>query len=280
MQKLITIIGGYGQMGLLFTKLWQQQGFNVQSLDKDDWDNASTILQNSDLVVICVPINTTLNIINQVGIHLKTSTILADFTSVKTEPIEAMLKVHTGAVLGLHPMFGPTIENPDKQVVINCGGRGDYQWVINSISQMGFMVTDMDAKTHDTAMDFIQGIEHFSTFVLGSFLKANNQLPDNLFSLASPIYQTKLALMGRIFDQDASLYADIIASDKTRLDKIEEYSKYFSNWIAKLQLAKRDEFIDEFIATRKWMGEFTHHSQIATDEFLENFTHKYTKKIT
>lgn len=267
-------------MGQLFTKLWQQQGFGVQSLEKDDWGNANTILQNSDLVVICVPINTTLNIINQVGPYLKTSTILADFTSVKTDPIEAMLKAHTGAVLGLHPMFGPTIENPDNQVVINCGGRGDYQWVINSINKMGFMVTDMDAKTHDTAMDFIQGIEHFSTFVLGSFLKANNQLPDNLFSLASPIYQTKLALMGRIFDQDASLYADIIASDKTRLNKIEEYSKYFSSWIAKLQLAKRDEFIDEFIATSKWMGEFTHHAQIATDEFLENFTHKYTKKIT
>ena len=265
-------------MGQLFTKLWQQQRFNVQSLEKDDWDNASVMLQNSDLVVICVPINTTLDIINQVAPYLNTSTILADFSSVKTAPIEAMLKIHTGAVLGLHPMFGPTIETPDKQVVINCGGRDDYQWVINSISQMGFVVTDMDAKTHDTAMDFIQGIEHFSTFVLGSFLKANNQLPDNLFTLASPIYQTKLALMGRVFDQDASLYADIIASDKTRLDKIEEYSKYFNNWIAKLQLAKRDEFIEEFIATSKWMGEFTHHSQIATDEFLENFTHKYTKK--
>ena len=135
----------------------------------------------------------------------------------------------------------------------------------------------MDAKTHDTAMDFIQGIEHFSTFVLGSFLHTNNKHPDNLYTLASPIYQTKLALMGRIFDQDASLYADIIASDRTRLDKIEEYSKYFSSWIAKLKLGKHDDFIDEFTATRKWMGEFTHQSQIATDEFLENFPHKYTK---
>ena len=278
MQKLITIIGGRGQMGMLFTKLWQQQGFNVQQFEKDDWGNANTHLKNSDLVIICVPINITLNIINQASHYLKKTTILADFTSIKTKPIEAMLKAHNGAVLGLHPMFGPNIEIPDKQMVINCGGRGDYQWVINSIRTRGFLVTNMDARSHDTAMDFIQGIEHFSTFVLGSFLKANNQLPDNLFSISSPIYQTKLALMGRIFDQDASLYADIISADKTRLDKIEEYSKYFSNWIAKLKLSKRDEFIDEFEATRKWMGEFTHKSQVATDNFLENFTHKSTKK--
>ncbi len=278
MQKLITIIGGRGQMGMLFTKLWQQQGFNVRQLEKDDWGDANTHLKNSDLVIICVPINITLNIINQASRYLKKTTILADFTSIKTEPIEAMLKAHNGAVVGLHPMFGPNIENPDKQIVINCGGRGDSQWVINSIRNMGFLVTNMDARSHDTAMDFIQGIEHFSTFVLGSFLKANNQLPDNLFSISSPIYQTKLALMGRIFDQDASLYADIISADKTRLDKIEEYSKYFSNWIAKLKLSKRDEFIDEFEATRKWMGEFTNKSQTVTDKFLENFTHKSTKK--
>ncbi len=31
--------------------------------------------------------------------------LLADLTSVKREPLAKMLEIHTGAVLGLHPMF-------------------------------------------------------------------------------------------------------------------------------------------------------------------------------
>ena len=96
---------------------------------------------------------------------------------------------------------------------------------------MGFTISSMTAENHDQAMSFIQGIEHFSTFVLGSFLKSHGEHPDSLFNLASPIYQAKLALMGRIFDQDAALYADIITADAKRVALIDEYAKYFQHWI-------------------------------------------------
>ena len=272
MQQNITIVGGLGQMGQLFSKLWKQEGYIVNTLDKHDWDNANSILPNSDLVVICVPINQTLDIIAKVAPYLKQSTILADMTSIKSKPLEAMLNLHTGSVLGLHPMFGPTIETPNNQIVINCHGRGDVSWVIDSIRKIGFTIQNMDATDHDKAMDFIQGLEHFSTFVLGSFLKSKSEHPHELLKLASPIYQAKLALMGRIFDQDATLYADIISADNNRLKLIEEFGQYFNAWISKLTSDGKDEFINEFITTSKWMGDFTHQSQIATDEFLDDFT--------
>lgn len=46
--------------------------------------------------------------------------------------------MHQGAVLGLHPMFGPDITNMAKQVVVRCDGRypEKYQWFLEQI-QMG-----------------------------------------------------------------------------------------------------------------------------------------------
>ncbi len=224
-------------MGKLFSSYWHDQGYTVQILGVNDWSNASVLLGNCDLAVISVPIHATTDIINKVAQFLPATAILADFTSIKVNPLEHMLKAHDGPVLALHPMFGPTIPTPRNQVIINCGGRdaNNSIWVMHSLEQLGFTLHNMSAHAHDQAMSFIQGVEHFSTFILGSFLHQHQQHPEDLFNLASPIYQAKLALMGRIFDQDAALYADIITADSTRLNLIEDYAKYLLSWVDKLK---------------------------------------------
>jgi prephenate dehydrogenase len=275
-KKIITIVGGNGAMGQLFAKYWQNLGFAIRIIDKNDWNNAKTILGQSDLVVVCVPINITLDIINKICPLINPNTILADFTSIKSSILNHMQKAHHGPILSLHPMFGPTITSPELQVIINCDGRFAEQsdWVITSLKQIGFSIVDMNAAEHDKAMGFIQGVEHFSTFALGAFLKQNNQHPQDLFSLASPIYQAKLALLGRIFDQDAKLYADIITADSERLNLISLYVDFLKSWIDKLQTNKKDEFIQEFKDVSKWMGDFTHQSQLASDHFLTEISLK------
>ena len=276
-QKIITIVGGNGAMGQLFARYWQDCGFSIQTIGKNDWDNAPEILGRSDLIVVCVPIDMTIDIINKISPLINSNTILADFASIKSPILNHMQEVHPGPILSLHPMFGPTISSPELQVIVNCGGRLEDQssWVINSLKQIGFSIINMTAAEHDKVMGFVQGIEHFSTFALGAFLKKNNQHPQDLFSLASPIYQAKLALLGRIFDQDAKLYADIIMADKERLDLISGYVDFLKAWIDKLQSNKKDEFIQEFEAVSKWMGDFTHKSQLASDHFLTEINNSY-----
>lgn len=276
MQRKITIVGGNGAMGQLFLQYFKKLGFAAKALDKQDWDNAASLLSNVDLVIICVPIHDTIQIIDQVCKYISKKTILADFTSIK-EPIQKhMESVFTGSILSLHPMFGPTISSTHAQVIIDCGGRNltESQWVIDSLKQLGFTLIKMTPEAHDQAMSFIQGIEHFSTFALGTFLKQHNLHPQELFAIASPIYQTKLALLGRIFDQDASLYADIIMSDDKRIQLIEEYINWLQKWLIKLKEHNHSEFIQAFNDTSKWMGKFTHDSQLSSDHFLNEITHK------
>ena len=282
MQKIITIIGGQGQMGKLFSRLWQSQEYLVRSLDKDDWSNAQQLLADCNLAVVCVPIHRTEEVISQITPYLPEHAILADFTSIKATPLQFMLKQHIGPVLGLHPMFGPSISSPQNQVIIECGGRSNYDWVLESLSHIGFTIVHMGANEHDLIMSFIQGIEHFSTFVLGSFLRQHQQHPQGLFNLASPIYQAKLTLMGRIFDQDAKLYADIITADNKRIKLIEEYVHYLQNWISKLANPEEGakEFIDEFNQTKEWMGEFTHLAQLSSDNFLTAVSNSFVQNDT
>ncbi|MCC2624776.1 MAG: bifunctional chorismate mutase/prephenate dehydrogenase [Burkholderiales bacterium] len=264
-------------MGQLFTKYWQNTGAIVSSIGRNNWNEAPKLIGKADLVIICVPIHDTCDIITRACQFIRPDTILADFTSLKQPIIENMQKSFSGPVLGLHPMFGPTISSPKNQVIINCGGRNTDKsaWVINSLLEIGFTIRTMPAHEHDTAMSFIQGIEHFSTFALGSFLKQQGIHPQELFGLASPIYQAKLALLGRIFYQDANLYADIIMSDDKRIELIEMYIKHMQNWLEKLKSRQRDEFITEFNATGKWMGDFTLQGQLASDKFLTEVSNSF-----
>ena len=55
-------------------------------------------------MIVSVPINLTLETIERLKPYLTENMLLADLTSVKREPLAKMLEIHTGAVLGLHPI--------------------------------------------------------------------------------------------------------------------------------------------------------------------------------
>lgn len=270
MNKHITIIGGHGLMGVLFCRLFAAIGCQTYKIGSQDWDKADALLTKSDLVIISVPIHLTNAIIKKTADYLKPECILADFTSIKIDPLLSMLSVHTGPVVGLHPMFGPTITTTHNQVIIHCEGRfpHQYQWLLDTFTQLGFTLKSMSANDHDQAMNFIQGIEHFLTFGLGTFLYHKNQHPQQLLEIASPIYLTKLLLLGRIFDQDPALYADIIMASPSRIKLIREFITWLNTWVAKLEKQDKSEFIAEFSKAAQWMGEFTAYAQKVSDNLL------------
>ncbi|MGL5800059.1 MAG: bifunctional chorismate mutase/prephenate dehydrogenase, partial [Plesiomonas sp.] len=115
----IVIIGGRGQLGQLFARLFTLSGYQVRVLDKDDWVNADALLDDAAMVLISVPISLTEAVIDRLQ-QLPTDCILADLTSVKQAPLQAMLAVHRGPVVGLHPMFGPDLSSLAKQVIVYC----------------------------------------------------------------------------------------------------------------------------------------------------------------
>ena len=104
--RKIVIVGGRGKLGRLFGHYLQGSGYPVVALEQEDWPQAENILQEADVVIVSVPIANTPEVIECLKPYLTENMLLADLTSVKRVPLQKMLEVHQGAVLGLHPMFG------------------------------------------------------------------------------------------------------------------------------------------------------------------------------
>lgn len=256
--KRIVIIGGNGLLGQRFVEMFKLSGYQVDILGRANWDQAEQICSQAGLVIVGSPIDVTESIIKQLT-YLPDDCILADITSVKAGPLQAMLDVHKGPVVGLHPMFGPDISSFAKQVIVYCDGRGDqkYSWLIEQMKIWGAHLYNVKAETHDESMTLIQALRHFTSFVYGVHLQEVNADLKQLLDLSSPIYRLELAMVGRLFAQEPALYADIILSQKNNLAMIKRYHKHFSDAIELLENEDREAFIDRFKSVTNWMGDYS-----------------------
>lgn len=257
--KKIVIVGGYGKLGGLFARYLRASGYPISVLERDDWDVAESILANADAVIVSVPIANTLETIERLKPYLTESMLLADLTSVKREPLAKMLEIHQGAVVGLHPMFGPDIASMAKQVVVRCDGRFPerYEWLLEQIQIWGAKIYQTDAVEHDHNMTYVQALRHFSTFANGLHLSKQPVNLANLLALSSPIYRLELAMIGRLFAQDAELYADIIMDKEENLEVIESLKQTYEEALTFFENHDRQGFIDAFHQVREWFGEYS-----------------------
>lgn len=253
----VVIVGGNGQMGRLFEKMLTLSGYQVDILDKDDWDRAPAMLSQAGMVIISVPIHATEQIIAQLP-PLPDDCILVDVASVKNRPLQAMLAVHNGPVVGLHPMFGPDSGSLAKQVVVWCDGRQPeaYQWFLEQIQVWGARLHRISASEHDQHMAFIQALRHFATFAYGLHLAEENVELEQLLALSSPIYRLELAMVGRLFAQDPQLYADIIMSSEGNLALIKRYYQRFGEALALIESGDKQAFVDSFRQVEHWFGDY------------------------
>ena len=272
MNKRICIVGGNGEMGQMTQNIFSKYlpKYTLTIFDESDWQNPSEKLANQDIVILSVPIFLTNEILKKVVPYISEGTILADYTSIKEEPLNAMLESYSGPIVGLHPIFGPTIENPENQVIVVCDGRFEdkYSFLIKDLAEIGFHIENMTAKAHDEAMTFIQGIEHFSVYCMGLFLKHKNIDIQKMMRLASPVYKMELNIIGRLFSQGPGLYSDIIMSDKQRQETISEFAELVSTNAKKVANGDKESFKNNFKAVKEWMGDFADQAYKDSDKLL------------
>ncbi|MFZ7199634.1 bifunctional chorismate mutase/prephenate dehydrogenase [Avibacterium avium] len=257
--KKIVIVGGKGKLGGLFARYLQLSGYQVESLGRKDWDSAAQILSGADVVIVSVPIVNTVETIERLAPYLTENMLLTDLTSVKKVPLAKMLEVHQGAVVGLHPMFGPDIASMAKQVVVRCDGRYPerYQWLLDQISIWGAKIYQVDAAEHDQSMTYIQALRHFATFANGLHLSKQPVELAKLLALSSPIYRLELAMIGRLFAQDGALYADIIMDKPENLEVIESLKQSYEESLKFFEQGDKQGFIQAFEQVRDWFGDYS-----------------------
>ncbi len=256
--KNILMVGGRGGMGTMYTQLAESSGHRVSILDRDDWDRVEELTKDVDLVIITVPINVTVETIERIGPFLDRRTILADFTSNKAHILDAMMHFHKGPVVSLHPMHGPDVSNVSRQLMMVCHGREKeaYQWLIDQFQLWGLRIKLVDPEQHDRAMHLIQGLRHFVALLHGSFMREFDLKPEEMADFSSPIYRAELMMTGRIFAQDAELYADIVFSNFERRTLLIEFLEHHQKLAELVKNNDREGFIREFNRITEFFGNF------------------------
>ena len=208
----VSIIGGKGGMGQLMGTLFKEFGHTVLVSDLDTEESNGEVASKADVVVISVPIESTLEVVEEVAPHCKEDALLMDVTSTKTAPLKTMMQSFSGSVIGTHPLFGPSVHSLQGQrIAVVCGRDTSewHAWLCSMLKARGLSILETTAKEHDEAMGIVQVLTHQTTEVLGRTIQQLDIDVRRTLEFTSPIYLMELLMAARHFAQSADLYASI-----------------------------------------------------------------------
>jgi prephenate dehydrogenase len=226
----IGIIGGAGAMGGWFAAFFREQGYTVHIAEKRSGMTIPEMASKCAVVIVSVPIEVTSAVIGRVGPLMKKDHLLMDLTSIKAEPMAAMLDASPSEVIGLHPLFGPDCASLSGQNVVICHGRGHrwLPWVREILGKNGACLVEASPEKHDEMMSIVQGLVHLNTILMGLTLREMKQDPADLDRYSTPAYRVKTGLLEKVFDQNPRLYAEIITRNPGLDGILERYERNFA----------------------------------------------------
>ena len=161
----VGIIGGTGRMGSLFSGVFERAGHEVACSGRNTRVSAMDLVSESDLIIVSVPIHSTAEVIRTIAPDLTASQVICDLTSLKVFPVREML-CSKAEVIGLHPMFGPTVRTLKQQTIIvtpeRCS-RENLGRLTDIFETEGARITITTPEAHDRMMAVVQGLTHFIT---------------------------------------------------------------------------------------------------------------------
>ncbi len=225
-------------MGSLFQRLLKGSLEVASSLEE-----SRQLVSKVDVVIVGVPLEKTLEVIGDIAPLMREDQLLLDITSLKKAPCEAML-ASKASVIGMHPLFGPSIERFEGQRMVICPVRpgGWKEKVLEWFKELSIVETT--PQHHDEMMASIQALVLFMNISFVAALEGQNRDEFSLF--ATPIFQRQIETAQRIFSQAPSLYASI-QMDNPYFEKVLSHFEKVVGDMKKIILSKdRKAFIEKF----------------------------------
>jgi prephenate dehydrogenase len=265
------IIGGTGKMGRFFTQVFERAGYEVMVSGRSTSLTNADLAEQCDLVVVSVPIHDTVRVIREITPLLTEEQVLCDFTSLKREPVAAMLE-SKAQVIGLHPLFGPTVPSLCHQTIIVCPARAEEKTVASLISLFvseGALCTITTPEHHDRMMAVVQGLTHFVTLCMAESVRRLDIDIESTKSFTSPVYQLELSLVGRLLSQDPSLYADILQQNPYVPEVLSACTKSAETLSGIVASGDPVQFLEFFEANSRHLGAYCDEGRKTTDALIE-----------
>ncbi len=245
-------------------------------------DDNKKIVQNSDIVIVSVPISSTEPVIEELAPFMKEGALMMDVTSVKEGPSKKMQECLNDGVefIPTHPVFGPrTTDLKGQIIVLTPIEKGEwYPRVYKFLEDKGMRIVETTAAHHDDMMGIVQVLTHFSYISTASAIEKLKVDIKDTENYESPIYNLMIDTIARIVSQNPYLTYSIQHENK-RGEKIRQ-ALFDSMSELKDALTREDEeeFVEIALKATKHMGDI----QAAlgrSDKAINALTKEYNELI-
>ena len=252
MIKNIGIIGGSGKIGSTFRRAFEKLNLNVIVSDESTKDQENLLIEKSDWIILCVPIDQTLDVINNIKSKIRNDQVFSDFTSVKSIIKDVKFDFE---FVSCHPLFGPLNTIDGQNIITIPVSEGPYYKDIKEIfKKIGLNITEMNSiEEHDKYMSLIQGMTHFSHVCFTTAMKKLDLDFNKVMEICSPIYQSNISFSSRITGGDENLYTNIIMDNPANKEVLELYLETSKNLLEMVKNQNYDEFKSNFNDNREYL---------------------------
>ncbi len=277
MKKItVGIIGGTGQMGRFFKKFFEKNDCKVLVASRKTKLTPRECAMQSDIVLVSVPIDGAVGVIKKIAPFARKNSLLMDATSVKKGPVKAMLRYSKCEVIGMHPVFGPSVSSLKNQTIVLCPARGKkwLKWIRDIFQRNGAVIKITTTEKHDEMMSIIQGLNHFSTLSVAHAMKSLGISVEESLQYTSPIYKLRMAMIGRILNQDPNLYANIEIMNPKNIKALDAYIKSSKKLQDIIEAKNTKEFIKYFSECAEFFGSFKREAEKLSDFLIEKMVER------
>lgn len=245
-------------MGRLFLKFFSSHGFQVKVADLETPFTPERAMRECDIVIFAVPLHKTVGIIRELVEHARPDQLLMDLTSLKTAPVNELLR-SAASVVGLHPMFAGRVSTFSGQTLAACPVRispEHWRWLKGLFTSSGIRVKECSPEEHDRMMSIIQVLFHLTTMVAGRTLRKLGIDIAETMEYTSPIYRIEMNLAGRIFAQSPELYGAITQMNPNSgriFSELKESLEVYENFYKSQDF---EGIIEDFKQSAKHLGDF------------------------
>ncbi|VVB66051.1 F420-dependent NADP reductase [Candidatus Gugararchaeum adminiculabundum] len=255
----IAIIGGSGEFGSFYAKLFQEAGFDVTITGRDQQKCKKVARENgvkcagsnaeacadADVVIISVPIKETVSVAKEIAEIAPKDCLLMDFASVKVPVVKELKKAKCSEIAGCHPMHGPRISSLAGQSVIFVPVKkgGKYEKIVKFFADRGARIFETTAEENDKILGMVQLLTHYVYIATASTARALDIDVKKSRKFASPIYEMTIDMIARIIGQNPYLYAQIQMSNPYSREVHEAFIKEAQKLAKAVEENNEGEFV-------------------------------------
>ncbi len=231
----------------------QQQAIALGLVDRVE--DLSTAILESDLVLLCVPVNAAIALLPEILFKVDKQVVM-DVGSTKNSICSCSRShVSSGRFVATHPMWGTEFSGPaaavsgafaEKAVVICNKENSDadaLEMVEGIYRSLGMHIIYMDAAAHDVHAAYVSHISHITSFALANTVLEKEKEDDAIFELASGGFESTV----RLAKSNAQMWVPIFMQNKENvLDVLNEHISQLRKFKSCLE-KENEEYLGQLI---------------------------------